>query len=171
MKKGIKIILSALFLTAVMQTQVNAQTKIGYIDMNHLIDQMPESITAKNVYVAFQKQLTDQLNNMYAEIDTKNKTYQVQKATMTDAVRLAKEGELSDLQNRIQEFTEKAKSELANKQAELSKPIVEKARQAALAVADEKGYTYLLDSSEGMIMKAPAGDDLTIAVKSKLGIK
>ena len=48
----------------------------------------------------------------------------------------------------------------------------EDAEKAAIkAVAKEKGYGYVLDSSVGVLLVSPAGDDLLPVVKTKLGLK
>jgi hypothetical protein len=40
------------------------------------------------------------------------------------------------------------------------------------AVADEKGYTYVFNSSIGsMLLYSPPSDDLSDLVKTKLGVK
>src|SRR6185312_9781778 len=75
-----------------------AQTKIGYINFDALIGQMPEAKTVKLQMDTYQKQFIDQLTSMNNELQTKGKEYQAQNATMTDAARTAKQAELQDIQ-------------------------------------------------------------------------
>jgi outer membrane protein len=148
-----------------------AQNKIGYINMNQLVDQMPETKVAMANITAYNKQFIDQLTTMNNELQSKGQAYQAQRATMTDAIRTAKESELSDLQKRFQDYQNTAQQQVDAKRNELGKPILDKARAAAAQVAKEKGYTYVFDSSQTELIVSPPGDDLMADVKVKLGIK
>jgi outer membrane protein len=148
-----------------------AQVKIGYLDMKQLVDQMPETKAAMTTLQAYQKQFMDQLTSMNTELQTKGKAYQDQRATMTDAVRTAKEAELGDMQKRFQDFQTSAQQQVEAKQNEIAKPIIDKARAAAAQVAKEKGYAYVIDSSATQLLVSPPTDDMMADVKAKLGIK
>lgn len=148
-----------------------AQVKIGYINMNQLVDQMPETKVAMTSITAYNKQFIDQLTTMNNELQSKAQAYQAQKATMTDAVRTAKESELNDLNKRFQDYQNTAQQQVEAKRNELGKPILDKARAAAAQVAKEKGYTYVFDSSATELIVSPPSDDLMADVKAKLGVK
>jgi outer membrane protein len=90
---------------------------------------------------------------------------------MTDAIRTAKESELNDLQKRFTDYQNTAQQQVQAKQAELGKPIIEKVRAAVAQVAKEKGYTYVINSSQTDLVVSPPGDDLAAEVKGKLGLK
>lgn len=170
MKKLIKFGLAVFCITLLISTTAIAQTKIAYININQLIELLPETNGAKITLTTFQKQLSDQLNTMYTELQTKGQAYEKSKATMPDAIKATKESDLADLQKRIQEFEERAKAQFNDKQNELLAPIIDKAHKTALQVSDEKGYTFLFDTSAGQLLKGPASDNLMDAVKLKLGI-
>jgi outer membrane protein len=53
---------------------------------------------------------------------------------------------------------------------ELTSPIIEKARKAVEDVATENSYTYVFNSTEGLLLYATPSDDITDLVKAKLGI-
>ena len=148
-----------------------AQTKIGYINFQSLVGQMPEAKTVKSQIDIYSKTFIDQLTVMNNELQTKGQAYQTQSATMTDAARSAKQNELQDLQKRIQDYNNTAQQQVEAKSNELSKPLIDKARTAVSSVAKEKGYTYVFDSSQITLIVSPEGDDLGVAAKSKLGIK
>lgn len=148
-----------------------AQTKIGYINFNELIQQMPEFKTVNTNLQAVQKTYMDQLNSMNTELQTKGKEYEEKRATMTDAVRIAKEGELNDLQKRMQDYQNNAQQQVQAKSNELLKPVTDKAKTAIQTVAKEKGYTYVMDTSQTEFIVAPPADDMMASVKLKLGLK
>lgn len=149
-----------------------AQSKIGYVDFQGLIGQMPEAKAIKPQIDAYQKQFVDQLTAMNNELQTKGKAYQDQGKTMTDAVRATKQTELQDLQKRMQDYQTDAQQKVEAKSNELVKPLADKATAAVKEVAKAKNIAYVIDSSRGnpLLVSGPA-DDLTADVKAKLGIK
>ena len=110
MKKLLKVALVAVTLLLV-GNFTHAQTKIGYINFNALITQMPEAKTVKSQIDIYQKQFIDQLTAMNTELQTKGQAFQSQTATMTDAVRAAKQAELQDIQKRMQDFQNNAQQQ------------------------------------------------------------
>ncbi len=170
MKKLFKVALVALSMLMA-SNFAKAQSKVGYINFQALLTQMPEYKTIKSQLDIYSKQFTDELTAMQNELQSKGKEYQAQSATMTDAVRTAKQTELQDLQNRLQAYNTTAQQKFDEKTNELSKPMVDKARGAISDVAKEKGYNYVLDSGSTQLLVSPDGDDLLPALKVKLGLK
>ena len=120
---------------------------------------------------AFSKTVQDELKKMSDEFETKLAAYQKNQATMSDAIKDLREKELRDMQTRIQEFQENAQENARNKEQELLKPIIEKAKSTISTVAKEGGYTYVFDSSPGTpLLYKPDGDNIMGAVKKKMGI-
>lgn len=170
MKKLLKVVLVAGCMLLV-GGFAKAQTKIGYINFNQLIDQMPQMKTVQTSAQAYQKQFVDVLQGMQTELTTKGQAYEAARATMTDAIRAQKETELQDLNKRMQDYNTTAQQKVQEKYNELAKPVVDQAKAAINAVAKEKGYTYVLDTTQGEPIVAPPTDDLMAAVKLKLGLK
>lgn len=170
MKKLLKVALVAVSMMFV-GNLANAQAKIGHIAFDELVGQMPEAKTVQTTLAAYQKDWEGQIQSFSEEYSKKVKEYQDGLKTMSDAVKATKESELQDLQNRGTQLQEKARTAITTKQEELTKPLVEKVRTAVAGVAKEKGYTYVLNSSQTDLIVAPEGDNLLAAVKLKLGIK
>lgn len=170
MKKLLKVALVAVCMVFAGNI-AKAQVKVGYIAFDQLVDQMPETKTIRTQMEAYQKQFIDQLTTMNNELQQKGQAYQAQRATMTDAVRTVKESELNDLQKRMNDYQNNAQQQVTAKTNELSKPLFDKVRAAIAQVAKEKGYTYVLNSTQTDLIVSPPGDDLMNDVKAKLGIK
>jgi len=170
MKKLFKVALVAVSMLFV-GNFAHAQSKIGYINFQMLVSQMPEAKTIKSQIDIYQKQFIDQLTLMNNELQTKGQAFQSQSATMTDATRTAKQTELQDLNKRMQDYQNTAQQQVDAKTNELSKPLIDKARAAITAVAKEKGYNYILDSGQTTLIVSPEGDDIMEPVKVKLGLK
>ena len=148
-----------------------AQSKIGHINFEQLVGLMPETKTLSTQIDAYKQTFVATLTTMNTELQGKLKDYNDKKATMTDAVRIAKENELQDLQKRFQDYQGTAQQQVEAKGNELTKPLVDKARAAIAAIAKEKGYTYVLNSSQTDLIVSPDADDLLPAAKLKLGLK
>lgn len=174
MKKLFKVALVALSIV-IAGNVAKAQNKVGYINFQQLVGVMPEVKDIQTKLEAYNKQFQDQYTAMTTEYQTKGQAYEAQRATMTDAVRTAKEAELTDIQKRIQSFQQDAQQKIAAKTNELSKPLFDKLRATITQVAKEKGYAYVINSSattqDELLLVSPPGDDLMADVKAKLGVK
>ncbi len=145
----------------------NAQ-KIAHIELDSLVSMMPETKTAKEVAQAYWKDLEKTVISMDNEFQTKYNDYLTNQATMSELVRKTKEEELQSLQRRIEEFKQQAQADYQKKSAELTQPIMDKAKKGIEAVSKEGGYKYVLDTSAGNILYADPAEDILLAVKKKL---
>ncbi|MCX6266507.1 MAG: OmpH family outer membrane protein [Bacteroidetes bacterium] len=152
-------------------SQAQNPVKIGYIDFNTLLAAMPGIDSVKIKLQNYQKTLTDQMDAMKAEFESKYQDYQSQAASMSDLIKQTKEKELSDLQGRIDAFQQKASQDLQAKQQELVAPFIEKAKVAIKDVAKENKFTFILNSIEDVVIYKDEADDVMALVKKKLAIQ
>ncbi len=146
-------------------------TKFGYINSRELLGAMPEIGKADGDLQTYAKTFQDQLQTMSKEYEKKVQEYQAQEKTMSEAVKEVKQKEIVDLQNRIESTNQSATEKVEKKREELYKPILEKADKAIKDVAKEKGFDYVFDSSNGVLLHAREADNILPLVKTKLGIK
>ncbi len=166
MKNLVKsIAIVALTVGSVTVTQAQ---KIAHISLDSLITTMPESKTAQDVAQKYLKELETQVATMETELQAKYKDYMDNQDKYSPIVKNAKEGELQDLNKRIEDFKAQAQTDYQRKYGELSKPIYDKAKKAIEAVAKENSYKYVLDTSSGNILYTEPGDDILGLVKKKL---
>ena len=107
---------------------------------------------------------------MADEWNAKYQQYQQKAATWTQAIREAKEKELTDIQQRIQEFQQSVQAELQQQQQQLMAPIYKKAQDALEKLAKEGGYIYVIDQTSALYIDPAQSDDLTPAARKALGI-
>ncbi|HNY02806.1 MAG TPA: OmpH family outer membrane protein [Bacteroidales bacterium] len=150
---------------------VKAQSKVGYIDFNTLLAAMPGIDSVKTKLQVYQKTLSDQMDAMKAEFESKYSDYQSQAASMSDLIKQTKEKELTDLQGRIDAFQQKASQDLQAKQQELVAPFIDRAKSAIKEVAKENKFTYILNAVEEVVIYKDEADDIMTLVKKKLGIQ
>ena len=151
----------------------NAQTpKFGHIDLQALVQIMPERAAAEKQFTAYQKELEDALGIMQKEAQTKYAEYLSKRDSMTETVRKMKDDELNAMSERIQTYQQNAQQQLQAKQGELLKPVFDKADKAIKDVGTEKGLIYVFDMSARVILyNSKESIDILPFVKTKLGIQ
>ncbi|OQX82369.1 MAG: hypothetical protein B6D64_00480 [Bacteroidetes bacterium 4484_276] len=169
MKKTVKVLAILVLVTFTFAVNTQAQ-KFGHIDFAKLYSVMPGQDSVRAVYEAYATGLQNQMTTMQAELENKFMEYQANQATMSNIIIQTKEREIQDLQARIEEFNQQAQQDLGEKEQELTAPIIEKARKAVEDVAKENGYTYIFNSTEGLLLYAAPNDDVMPLVKAKLGM-
>ena len=152
----------------------SAQTKvqkIGYIDFAKLYQMIPGQDTIKAKYEKFQKELSDEFNKSQAEYTSKLDEYQKSLATLSNIIKQTKEKELIDIQDRLKAFQDQAQQSLQTKQNELMAPSIAKANKGISDVAKENGYSYILNTTDGVLLYYEGGEDIMPLVKKKLNLK
>ena len=148
--------------------KADAQTKIGYISSQELVNIMPETKRADSILNDLRNALvqnaTEKQNAFYAAIDKFNKD----SATFTDAQKTIKRGDLTKMGQELGGEEERIQQELQKRQQELIQPINRKAYDAVQAVAKENGYTYVFEKEA--LLVAPPGEDILQLVAKKLNI-
>lgn len=171
MRNVIKIfVVAALVIAGSMNVQAQSKAKFGHVDFAALYALVPGQDTVKVLYESYAKDIQNQFTAMQGEYENKLMDYQQNSATMSDIIRETKEKEIMDLQSRIEAFQYSAQEKLANKESELTAPLIERARKAVEDVAKENGYTYIFNSTEGLLLYAEPSDDIMPMVKKKLGL-
>ena len=166
--------LTAVLFFVIATASVNAQTlKFGHIDMQALIQVMPERATAETEFNNFQSDIEDVFGQMQKEYQQKLAELQQLGDAASEVKRNAKVTEIQDLQQRMQNYQQSAQQQLQQKQAELLKPVFDKADSIIAVVAKEKGLIYVFDAGANSVVlyKSNQSVDLLPLVKAKMGIQ
>lgn len=165
--------LTAVLFFIIATASVNAQTlKFGHIDLQALIQVMPERATAETEFTNFQTEIEDVYGGMQKELQTKYAELEQLGQTASEIKRNAKVTEIQDLQQRIQNYQASARQQLDQKQQEVLQPVFDKAEKAIEEVAKEKGLIYVFDVGPKVILyQSNQSMDLLPLVKTKLGIQ
>jgi outer membrane protein len=147
-----------------------AQVKLAHVNFSELVTLMPESDNARSTMEAAQKEANETYQSMVEEAQTKYSEYQQKQATWTAAIKESKEKELSDIQNRIQEFQQSIQQELQQQNDQLMSPIYEKARKAIEKIAKANGYAFVFDSSQYVYVDPSQSKDITPEARKALNI-
>jgi len=168
MKKQFLFIIAIVFGFTV-AAQAQNQGKYGHVNSQEVLRGMPGIDSLQVKLEKFQKSLEEEFNMMVEEFQTKKEKLDTDGAFMSSSVRKMREEELLSLQNRIQEFQYNVQDDLQEEQMKLLQPFQEKLQNAINDVAKENGFTYIFDVQT--LLYADGGEDITVLVKKKLGIK
>ena len=169
--KYVKLI-PAVALAFLLHGAAHAQTlKFGHINSAELIQSMPQTKQADSTLKKFAESLDGQMKTMTIEYQTKLQAYQTKADSMPEPMKADREKELYNLQTRIQDFQQTAQESIQKKKEEIYGPILKKAEDAIKALAKEKSYSYIFDTSVGAVVFAQESDDIMSMVKAKLSIK
>jgi outer membrane protein len=127
-----------------------SQVKVGYVDSETIMKQLPEAQDAQRKIDALVQQWQAELQKMKDEWKSKYDEYERRKLILTDEARAQMERELSELDRRIAEFQMQKfgpDGELYRKQDELIKPVQSKIFNAIKEVALEEGFDLVFDKS------------------------
>ena len=149
--------------------EVNAQTKVGHIDVSALMTSMPAMKAAEAQLTKLREGYDTEYKKLVAEYQTKAAQYQKEAETAGDVLNQTRSQEMQDMGTRIQKYQDDASKSLQDKQIELQKPLTEKALAAIQKVARAKGVQYVLDSTVGSGVLLADGMDLLADVKKELG--
>ena len=152
-----------------------AQLKIGYIDSDAIMDNLPDVQDARQKLDASIQEWQTELNKLEADWKAKYDDYEKRKLIMTDQTRSETEAALVQLETQIAQYREKkfgTNGELFLKQDELMKPVQNKIFVALKEIAEEDDYDFVFDrSGDIMILFAKEQYDLTAQVLEKLKLK
>jgi outer membrane protein len=175
MKNKLFLAMSLVFGMAILPAK--AQVKIGFINADYILSQMPEA-----------KQVEEDLKNTQKQYETlyqgKVKDFQDKLAVFeklnadpktADIIKQDKEKELQNLQTSIQEFQQNSQTSLQKKQAQLLQPLLKKVEENMHAVANENAYTYVFNYDAGMgtapiLLHYPTDANISDLVLKKMGI-
>lgn len=167
-----KRILNTLAIAALLTPAAIAQSsKLGHIDRAEIIKNLPERDSAEKIMRGVAEKLDARLKAMGAEFETRLAKYESERETMTNTMREIEERELKQMQENLVKAQSQAEDDLARQEEELLSPMVKRVNDAIKAVGDEKGFAYIFDTSTGMVLYWEKGEDITAAVKAKLGMK
>ncbi|MFK7050084.1 MULTISPECIES: OmpH family outer membrane protein [Flavobacterium] len=150
--------LKSLLIATVMflgMSEMNAQSKTAHIDVQQLLSKMPEMTTAKAQLETLSKSLDAEYSKMVTEYQTKMKKYESEAQTAGDAENEKRAKEMQDMGQRIQQYRDNAQKQISDKETEIVKPIMEKAKAAVIKVARAKGFQYVMDSSALILADGP----------------
>ena len=147
-----------------------AQPKFAHVNTTELVQLCPEMAKARETMTAASNDAQETFNDMQAEFNSKLQTYQSKGSTWTQAVRESKERELTEIQQRLQEFSQSVQAELQQQEQQLMAPIYQKVNETVQDLAKKGCYSFVFDVQSLLDVDAAQSVDLTPEARKILGI-
>jgi len=152
----------------------HAQQKIGYIDSEYILNQLPEYATIQQQLDRTAQTWQQELDQLKAELDEQFREYQARELLYTNEERQRRRQEIIQAEEELERLRVKyfgPEGDIFLQQEQLMRPLQERILQAINEVAATEGYDYVFDSKgEFLFMFKRDQYDLSDLVLRELGI-
>ncbi len=158
-------------LLAFVSNKTHAQ-KIGFIDSQAILDQLPEAKDAKRRLEVLTIEWQTEIKKKRDALDKMVREFQAKEVLYTDEIKQQKRKDMMDMDKAIFDYQNQkfgVEGEYFRKQNELMRPIQDKLYSAMKAVAVDEGYDYVFDrASDTLLLYANESHNLTQKVLDRL---
>jgi len=152
--------------------QTTPQMSVAFVNSNELLEAFPEKAQATQQLLTLSENYKKELELMQNEYNKKYSDYITYQSSMAENIKLRRMQELTELENRIQQFMELAQKDIENQEKALLEPLKQKISNAIRSVGIERNYTVIYDLAYPCIaFVSPSAVDANHYVKQKLGIR
>ncbi|WP_031528132.1 OmpH family outer membrane protein [Dyadobacter crusticola] len=143
--KIVSLLAAFLLVTSQISFGQNNDQKIGYVDQQHILENMPEFKKLNQEIVVKGEQYDKILKGKYDEFKTKSDALEKLAASKADqAILRDKAIELENLKKSYEDFEANSMAELRNFYSKKFEPIKQKVNEAIIFAGRQKGYAFLL---------------------------
>jgi len=168
--KKIGLVSAILFL--IFAQPIFGQLKIGYVDSDAIMKQLPDAQDAQKRLDAKIQEWQEELSKKEKEWKEKYDDYEKRKLIMSKQKRTEVEKELVELENAVSEYRQKkfgVNGELFKTQEDIMKPVQNKIFNAIEEVAKEQDLDFVFDrSGDILFLYAKEKYDITNLILKKL---
>ena len=150
------ILISILFLSAVFQANAQSKgVKIGYIDMEYILQNVPDYSEAKNQLEQKAQKWKQDIETKKIEIAKLKDALKTERALLTKELIDEREEEIKFQENELLDFQQKKfgpNGDLITQKAVLVKPIQDQVFTAVQDIAEAKKYDFVFDKASDLTM-------------------
>ena len=148
------------------------EIKIAHVNFQEVLLAMPEIPGIEKEMAKITETYQKELELMQGDYQKKYMDYVAQQDSLTENIKLRRQQEIQDIQERLNGLYELAQKEVPEQRQKLIQPVQEKVIKAIKDVGDEKGYTYIVSMEPALFLyTGTTSVDATPLVKAKLGLK
>lgn len=140
---------------------VQAESKVGYVDVQKAVQATSAGKKAKESLDAEFQKRKGSLDKRKADIEKMGQDLEKKKSVLSEEVLNKKQMELQEEMMKFQKTVGENQLEIQKKQEELVKPILVKMKGIIEKVAQEKGFTIVIENKEQTVLYAAKDADLT----------
>jgi len=151
-----------------------AQQKIGYVDTEYVLNQMPEYETVQQKLDKLEQQWRQEIEKQRKEAQELEQEFQARELLYTEEERSRKRQEIERAREKVEQLRQQyfgPEGQLYTRQQELMRPIQQRVLEAAENVATTAGYDYVVEKKgDALFLYAREEHDLSDRVLRELGI-
>ncbi|MGM9804963.1 MAG: OmpH family outer membrane protein [Candidatus Aphodosoma sp.] len=144
MRRFVLLLLGIVAITASAQDSA-AVVRIGYIDKKTFVQTMPEMQAVEAELQELQAEYEQEFRSMTDSYNDRVRVYLEKKNEMSEAMKLARQTEITELEATIDLYKRRYLEDLDTKRIQLTTPIVEAVDAAIAAVARNMGLAIVFD--------------------------
>jgi outer membrane protein len=110
---------------------IGQDAKFGHIDFQAVVQLMPERTKAEADYAKHAEELEEQMMVMQKEYETKLNEYIQKRDSLSEIVRSARESDIQDLQQRIQNFPDDCSAAVATERGRSTPSSIRKSAESS----------------------------------------
>lgn len=152
----------------------HAQQKIGYVDTEYILGEMPEYATVQKKLDELEQKWRKEIQEKQEEAEKLEREFEARELLYTDAERKRKQDAIKKARKQVEQLRQQyfgPEGELYSRQKDLMRPIQERILEATESVATAEGYDYVVDKKgETLFLYARDEHDLSDRVLRELGI-
>jgi len=155
-------------------TVIAQEIKVGYYNRIAIIQSMPEYAEATKKLDQLSKEYEKEIMIIQEEYNKKGSEYIAGRDTMPEAIRLRREAEIQDLQQRLESFVTDSRTNINKQQQDLLQPITKKMDTTIQAVGKDNNFLLIFDISAKDDLSYYSVEkcvDVTNLIRTKLGMK
>lgn len=151
-----------------------AQQKIGYVDTEYVLKNMPEYTTVQQKLDKLEQQWRQEIQKKQKEVRALEQEFEARELLYTEEERTRKQEAIEKARKEAEQLRQQyfgPNGQLYSRQQELMRPIQKRVLEATESVATEGGYDYIVDKKgETLFLYAKEEHDLSDRVLRELGI-
>jgi len=163
--KKISILIIAIFTSL----QINAQSKVGTVDVEYILSVMPQLEQVRTDLKTYSDDLENQARVKINTYQTLVDAYKQNESGYTEAIKKEKQNEIITLEQDINKFQQNINQLVQIKQNELVQPLYNMIGESLNIVAKENSFSQILTLDNSIVYLDP-NYDITLKVMTKMGL-
>lgn len=162
------LVLGVLLGAAPKEFAQQAPTKLGYVNARQILASMPEYQQAESAFARDLKSFRDEVARLQQQLDSAIREYDQQSVVLSPSAKQAKEREIRQLQQRVEQRSGELQDRADARQEELLSPIQQRVNSVIEGLRAEGNYAFIFDVTAPGIVAADRTLDITRLVQQRL---
>ncbi len=138
-----------------------AEVKVAVVDFQRALNEVNEAAGVRAKLEGMYGERKAAIEKMQKTLEAKKAEYEKQSSILSDSARKAKEEELMKASMEFQQTYSRAEGEMQQAYYAAMQDFIEKMKKISVAIGQERGYTVVLEATEGGVVYWSDSVDIT----------